>query len=375
MPRYELTASRPGSAGVLNTATYNPTTFVPNSINNTTFDAMDRGFYTNYVVDNARPRLVYADPRWHEEAMPVPSGHKPVAVFWRWGELNVNDTDPSVYKLAEGVTPENNLSMSVSQDTISPEQYGLVLYHSDVIQSVTFLDFEGHTMERLGWGLGRIVDALVKNQYNTSLSTFDMATPEGAGPITWKRLVRLRAYLDALNISPPDAEGDYFPMVIHPHQKADMFMDTLIQNALLYSQKGVEMGGVVNNLKAIGEVAGFRFYETTNCLKNTTPTPNRYINVVPGKGLMAATYIQAPDVGQQINFAASTGIGGANNTGGTYSNNAPMPMDIIRHLPGSGGAAGDPLNQLGSWGVKFTHGLKMINSTYGTKVEFSSGYL
>lgn len=349
---------------------------------------VDSGVYLPMVLKLARSKLIHPNPSWINP-MPLSAGHKPVATYFKWGEIDLQsgaiDADPTVFKLMEGITPSHNLKMGVTTDTISPEVYGLVTYYSDQIGAVSFINFKTQLVERLAYGIGRIIDSITRLHLKNNLSLeTSVITAEGSGPISWKRLVRLRAVLDARDVSPPNG-GDLWPMIIHPNQKADMLMDTQLKASLDFGQRlSPEQIGKLHSA-VIGQAAGFEFYSTTRCTTwdgsatnaatAADGTVDGYENFVIGQDLIASTELKAPDVGSSFNLGGVYGMGGADGPGGYNSgNNASWPVQMIEKPFGSGGATGDPLDQVASLGFKATFGLKIVQPLHGTKIRFTSDY-
>jgi N4-gp56 family major capsid protein len=375
-PTYIFGASVSGQAGVLNTNTYS-VTHTPSNLS-TTGAHMNSGEWLQFVITNARRKLVHAKPDWYEQ-MDIQGGNRPVATYFTFSELNfANGTaleaDPDAFKIAEGVTPNHNLKMTVAQNTISPQQYGLVVYYTDVIDQVSFIKFSTKLHERMAWGLARIMDETTRLHMKAGLSAYNFAaSADGAGAMTMKRLLRLRAQLERLDVPPPDSEGGNYPMIIHPDQQYDLFNDASILKAL-------ESGPLIKERLTgdpgtfLGSAFGFNFYRTTGCTTTVdgSQVKTGYENFVIGHEMMAVTSFNAPDVGAKFNMGAVYNQGGAEawNSG----NNMSPPVELIEKPLGSSGVF-DPLNQIQSKGAKWTHGLKMVNPTHGIKGAMTSNYM
>lgn len=376
-PTYIFGSSVSGAPGTLNTNTYS-VTHTPSNLS-TTGAHMNSGEWLQYVITNARARLVHANPSWYEQ-MDISGGNKPIATYFSFSELNFSDgtaleTNPDAFKIAEGVTPNNNLKMTVTQNTISPQQYGLVTYYTDIIDQVSFIKFSTKLHERMAYGLARIMDEITRLHMKTGLSAFDLSTTsEGAGILSLKRLVRVRAALERLNVAPPEGEGGNYPIIIHTDQEVDLYNDANFQRAMEYSgmfakERQIQAPGVY-----LTSAAGFNFYKSTKCTvsPDAPTTQTGYSNFIIGRDMMAVTSFNAPDVGAKPNLS------GVYNQGGPQAyvdgNNMSSPVTLIHHPLGSSGIF-DPLNQLQSLGAKWTFGLKMINPSHGLKVNFTSNAL
>jgi hypothetical protein len=376
--RYAITGSVVGEPGILNTTNY---AIPANSMTLTaanpldaiapTMEFMDAGIFTQIVLKNARGSLLYTNPSWMQEQR-IQSGHKPRAVFFKVSDMVVDEKNPNVYRLAEGITPDSNLSMNMGIVEIIPQQFGLVVYYTDIVGAVSYLNFRTILMERLGWAIGRIVDAQVKTYLQASLSLIDL-TPDAGPNITWLGLLRLWTKLEALDIRPPQSEGEWYPMIIHPHQQGDLMRDTEIKAAITHSNIGWDPArNPMVHPSRLGEAAGFRFYVTSRCATYDVAvdgTPDGYENFVYGDGLLGVTSLENSDVGTGPNFGA------VYNSGDTYNNNASSPISLIEKTLGSSGASGDPLNQLGSIGAKWTWGAQLLHPSHGGRVRFTSAYL
>lgn len=380
--RYVWSQSQQGSPGVLNPATFNPVgsgDYTAQSLSATNAN-MDAGVFLQIVLKNARGKLIHSNPAWIQP-MPLTGGHKPVATYFKWGEIDfANGTaleaDPTVFKLAEGITPQHNLKMSVTTEQIAPEAYGLVTYWTDTIGATSFINFKTQLVERLGWGLGRIIDAISRLHLKANLTSTTLPQ-EPAGPLTWKKLVRLRSILNSRDIAPPQSEGDKYPMLVHDVQLADMLMDPDIKASMDYTGKLIDQLGNMHPA-VIGEAAGFRFYSTTRCTvyPDAPAAQTGYRNFVIGRDLIASTELKAPDVGDSFNLGSVFGMGGFDGPGGYgQGNNATWPVRMIEKGFGSGGATGDPLDQIASVGMKATFALKIIQPTHGMAVIVESDYM
>lgn len=376
-PTYIFGSSVSGQAGVLNSTTYAPT-HTPQNLS-TTGAHMNAGMYTEYVVTLAREQLVHANPAWQEQ-MTITGGNKPVATYFKFSELNFNDgslleNNPDTFKLAEGVTPSHNLKMTVTQDTITPQQYGLVTYYTDIIDQVSFIKFSTKLMERMAWGIARIIDEQTRLHLNTNLSLYDFsATPDGIGVMSIDRLTRLRAALERQNIVPVRSEGNNYPLILHPDQVADLRKDASFKAALEASGRLIGDRQAPPHTDYIGSFAGFSFYKTTKCTvyENPPGTKVGYTNFTIGADCIAATSFSAPDVGAMPSLGGVYGQGGSDAYRG--GNNMTAPVQLIEKPLGSSGVF-DPLNQLQSVGAKWTFGLKLINPSHGWKARFTSNMM
>jgi N4-gp56 family major capsid protein len=388
MPDYTLVTSVAGSPGTLNSANYAIPGGYPLSANSIGTGTgvmaagqqhMDAGVWEQGLILNARERLFYANPAWIRQGS-IPKGHKPRTVMVKVNEIsNLQISTQTLidnnYRLVEGVTPDTDLRMTVDTIEITPQQYGVVMYYSDVVEAVTVFQFKTVVMERLGWALGKIIDALVKLHYLANLPSADstLTGKEGTGNLSWLRLLRLRAKLDAANIDPPQSEGEWFPLIIHPNQIPDLLRDANVKASIDNSNVGWDpaKNPFVHNTR-IGEAAGFRFYRTSGCATYDDVTPggaiDGYINITVGRDLIASTALQAPEIGTHPNLGAAF-----NNTPGLV-NNASSPVSIIEKGLGSGGSF-DPLNQQASIGAKWSFGLKLTQPTHGFQVKMTSDYV
>lgn len=390
MPDYTLSSVVAAGSGTLNTAVHNNnTTIAYNGIGTGTGvmpagqQHMDSGVWEQGLILNAREKLFYANPAWIRQGS-IQRGHRPRTVMVKVNELtglqiaseNAINTN---YRLLEGQVPEQNLAMTVDTIEITPSQYGLVMYYSDVVEAVTVFQFKAVVMERLGWALGRIIDAICKLHYLANLPdrTSLFTGKEGTGHLSYKRLMRLRAALDNANIQPPSSEGEFFPLVVHPNQVPDLQLDPFIKASMdqWLSSSGMHEADKKNPFvhnAVVGVAAGFRFYRTTGCATYDDVTPggliDGYLNISVGQDLIASTTLAAPEVGSAVNLSAAF-----NNTPGLV-NNASSPVQIIEKGLGSAGTF-DPLNQQASIGAKWTFGLKLIQPTNGLQAKFTSDYV
>ena len=356
--RYFISSSVQGLPGTLNVQNYTPGGMITGGVNpldpTAPYDQhMDAGIFTQIVLRNARGKLLYANPNWMQE-QPIQAGHKPRAVFFKVSDMVVDEQNPNTYRLMEGTVPNTNLSMQMSIVEIAPQQYGVVTYYTDIVGAVSYLNFRTILMERLGWAIGRIIDAQVKTYLLASVSKLSFGS-EGPGNITWQRLLRLWTQLEALDIEPPTSEGEFYPIIIHPHMQGDLLNDDDIRAAIEHSNIGWDPArNPMVHPARLGEAAGFRFYVTSRCATfDATPGGpiDGYACMIFGRELLGVTSFESGDVGARPNFGAVYA------SGDTFNNSESSPVTLIEKAPGSGGATGDPIDQVGSIGAKWTWGL------------------
>lgn len=385
MPRNTMTSSTVGQPGTLAPANYSVAgaDMTANPIGNGTVNGvaggtnlhMNQGLFNANIIRNARGKLMYANPAWIKQGS-IPRGNKPVETMIKVNEIGVNEANPSVYQLMEGVTPNTNFSTNVDTITITAAQYGVVMYMTDVFDNVGYIQLKTEVTEKLGWALGRIIDAIVKLYYLAEVpnktSLFQGA--EQNAPLSWLALLRQRAALLRNEVSPPTSEGEFFPLIIHTDQEADLNRDADIRAAVQNSNIGWDPArSPLVHPSRIGNAAGFTFYQTTRCQTYDDVTPggvaDGYINLAVGRDLIASTSLAAPDVGTGPNLGTVFGQGG-----GMYENNATSPVTMIEKQLGSSGAL-DPLNQFMSIGAKWTFGLKITQPTAGAQFRRTSNYI
>ncbi len=388
MPDFTVTSSVAGSPGTFNSALYPASPF--GHIAGSSLDSnpigtgtgvlpagqqhMNAGLFEQGLIRNARGKLMYANPAWIKQST-IPKGNRPRSVMFKVSEINVNEASPDTYKLVEGTTPDQDHSLTVETIEITAQQYGVVMYFSDIVESVTYFQFKATVVERLGWALGRIIDSIVKLHYAATVPD-DSAIytgKEGAGNLSWLRLLRLRALLEKNEVEPPASEGEFFPMIIHTNQIADLLRDTDIRNAIEHSNVGWDAAkNPMVHPARFGEAAGFRFYKTTRCMTydgpDTDVLPDGFVNLVVGRDLIASTSMADPQVGTGPNLGAAHMVGG-----GISHADATSPVTIIEKGLGSAGTA-DPFNQQQSIAAKWTFGLRIIQPLAGSQIKSTSDY-
>lgn len=257
----------------------------------------------------------------------------------------------STTALVEGSQPAETVATVVIV-TASVAQFGQFVRFSDIVMNQSIDDLRSETTDNLGEAMGNSYDQLTRGVYNAGTTvqfalTASSRAQVGSGfRMTSAELREAVATLETNNAQQFEDGG--WKAIIHPRVKADLMNDTNFLNAQQYA--GVRGDGNTLFSGKLGRYLGVDFYVTSNAQIGTSlgySGADVYYSTIVGKD-----YIGVVDL------------------------SAETAEQIYQPL-GSGGATGDPLNQLWSVGYKFAWAAARLNEAFAVRIETTSslGYL
>lgn len=253
------------------------------------------------------------------------------------------------YLLTEGTPPAaTNASWSEVLATVS--QYGQYSLISDMAEDQSIDDVTPEMVEAYTESATMILDLATRDvlvagtnvQYASTAAT---RTTLGSGMyLTYAELREAKRTLKNQNATPVRSEGGKFVVITNPNAMFDLEADTNVLN--IWQNAGPR--GDENQLFDVSFKdipSGFRIYEST------------LTRVFASAGLsgadVIATLVLAEEAYGKIKLEA-------------------MPMRVIRKPRGSGGATGDPLDQVASIGWKASHTAVILQQNAMTRIEHVS---
>ena len=287
-------------------------------------------WYDRVLLKAARERLIHN--KWSQKR-PIPRGEGKT-VNWRRFELL---TVPSA-SLVEGVTPPGS-DLSITSVEATPTQEGDYVTLSDLLTWTAIDPVMTETVSILGYQAGEKLDDMTRDVLvaGTTVRYAGAATSRvtvaAADKINGIELRKMRRTL-RLNKAQP-AEGGFFPLIVSPNTFYDLqSMDEWVSRAENSRPGELDTGQV-------GEIYGFRVYESQKA------------KVFSGAGASSIDVHASVAIGKD--FYGTTSIEG-------------HAMETIMKPLGSAGTA-DPLNQRATAGWKATHVAKILNESFGARLE------
>lgn len=251
--------------------------------------------------------------------------------------------------LTEGTQPAAiNATWSEVQATAS--QYGQVLLYSDISEEQSIDDVMGESVENLRESMNDALDLLTRDilaagtnvQYASVAATRGGASGVGSGMLL--NLAELREAKRTLmnnNVKGVSAEDGLYVVITNPNTSFDLEADSNITNIFMHSQQTKHNEELFK--PAFRDLPlGFRLFVTTNT------------RVFAASGLSNMDVVNTTVLGNEA-FA-------------TIDLEA-FPPQIIRKERGSGGATGDPLNQIASVGWKASHTAVIFDQARQVRIE------
>ncbi len=298
----------------------------------------DKPYWIRKMLIRATPKLFY-NQFASKDYIPSRGG---MNVEWR----RESTIPASVTALVEGSFPAETVATVVIV-TASVAQFGQYVRFSDIVANQSIDDIRAETTDALGESMGNSYDQLTRAVYNAG-STVQFALTAGSRAqvgsgfrMTSAELREAVATLETNNAMPFDDGG--WKAIIHPKVKADLLNDTNFLNAQQYA--GVR--GNDNTLFSgkLGRYYGVDFYVTSNA------------QIGVSLGYSGADVYYSTIVGQDyigvVDLSAET-------------------AEVIYQPLGSGGATGDPLNQVWSIGYKFAWAAARLNEAFAVRIETTS---
>jgi len=298
----------------------------------------NKEFFIRKMLVRATPKLLH-NQFANKDYIPSRSG---LSVEWR----RFSTIAASTTALTEGTAGAETIPTVVIV-TATVQQYGQYFKSTDIVANQAIDDIRAEGSEALGETLGNSYDQLTRSVYNAGTtvqfaSTAGSRVQVGSGfRMTSAELRKAVATLEGNDAQPFDDGG--WKAIIHPKTKADLLNDTNFLNAQQYA--GVR--GDQNTLFSgkLGRYYGVDFYISSNAQVGTSlgySGADVYYTVVAGKDYIGVIDLSAETAAQ------------------------------FYHEPGSGGATGDPLNQVWSLGYKFAWAAARLNENFAVRIEHST---
>ena len=298
----------------------------------------NKEFFIRKMLVRATPKLLH-NQFANKDYIPSRSG---LSVEWR----RFSTIAASTTALTEGTAGSETVPTVVIV-TASVQQFGQYFKSTDIVANQAIDDIRAEGSEALGETLGNSYDQLTRSVYNAGTTAQYASTAGsrgGVGSGSRMNSAELReavATLEGNDAQPFDDGG--WKAIIHPKTKADLLNDTNFLNAQQYA--GVR--GDANTIFSgkLGRYYGVDFYISSNAQVGTSlglSGADVFYTVVAGKDYIGVIDLSA------------------------------MTADQIYHEPGSGGATGDPLNQVWSLGYKFAWAAARLNENFAVRIEHTT---
>ena len=205
-------------------------------------------FYSDYLIDNAVPKLVHDQ---FGQKHPIPKNGGKTIEFRKYSPLP-KLLDP----LTEGVTPDGQ-SLTVSTIEATVNQYGGYVTLSDVLLLTAIDNNMVQATKLLGNQAGSTLDTITREVLNGGTNVVYAGGVSGREALADNLTVDdIKKAVRALKTQNAEKIGDSFVAIIHPDVSYDLTNDPVWQNVKDYDPKDWYEG-------EIGRIAGVRFVETT----------------------------------------------------------------------------------------------------------------
>src|SRR4030095_7817123 len=251
--------------------------------------------------------------------------------------------------LTEGTFPAAiDATWSEVMATIS--QYGQVVLISDMVDEQALDDVSGETVDNLTEAMTDALDLLTRDvlvagtnrQYAGIAATRGGASGVGSGMyLNLAELREAKRTLKKNHVQPVRGEDGKYVVFCHPDAMYDLEGDSNITNVFKDVRLESDNQEMFNtSFKDLP--LGFRIFESTNC------------RIFGSLGLSGADVYQTHVIGQESYGVISL---------------ESMPARVIRKARGSGGATGDPLDQVASIGWKAAHAAVVLHQDRARRVR------
>ena len=288
-----------------------------------------RVFYSDYLIDNAVPRLVHDQ---FGQKHPIPEGGGKTIEFRKYSHLPKLTTP-----LTEGVTPDGQ-SLTVSTVTATVAQYGGYVTLSDVLLLTAVDNNLMQATKLLGAQAGATLDTITREVLVGGTNVIYSGGVSGRSALTAAHTLSVDDTMKAVRVlknqNAEKIDGSYIA-IIHPDVAYDLMHDEMWESVKTYADPADWYEG------EIGRIAGCRFVETTE----------------------AKIWAGAGSGGQAV---YATLVLGDNAYGITEIEGGGL-QHIVKQL-GSAGTS-DPINQRASIGWKATRAAERLVEQFMVRIE------
>ena len=221
----------------------------PNPQTTTDLSKEMKTWYSDYLIDNAEPRLVHDQ---FGQKHPIPQNGGKTIEFRKYSPL-----PKMLTPLTEGVTPDGQ-SLTVTTVEATVQQYGGYITISDVLQLTAIDNNMMQATKLLGGQAGVTLDTITREVLNGGTNVIY------SGGVTSREAVAdvltvadIKKAARTLKVQNADKIGDSFVAIIHPDVTYDLTNDPEWKAPHQYVDTEHMYTG------EIGKIAGVRFVETT----------------------------------------------------------------------------------------------------------------
>lgn len=291
-------------------------------------------FYDKQFLDWLKADL-YFDQFAVKKKLPKNSGT--VIQFQRYTPFGANTT-----ALTEGTVP-NGITLASTTITATPLQYGDYVALSDLLILEAIDPIIESAQELLAYRAALSLDTIIRNTLDNAVTNqfANNVANEGLVAAAMSSAEFRRAARTLKNNKVKPFPGGEFKAIISPMQTFDLLGETGVGGFLDITKYQMPEGALKGE---IGKMWGVRIVESQN--------------VKTGTGAASATTYHAFVFGQ-----GAYGIVDIENMG----------LRTIRKQLGSGGAAGDPIDQIASVGYKFSHVTKVLDANRAVEIYTTAG--
>lgn len=306
----------------------------PNTTSQETLSSEMRTYYSDYLIDNAKPNLVHDQ---FGQKVPIKENSGKTIQFRKFVPFSKEMTP-----LTEGVTPQGG-SLSVTEVRSTVNQYGFYVTISDMLSLTSIDNTLLESTKLLGSQAGSTLDTVTREVLNGGTSVMYTGGKEARealdenSKLTVDDIFKAARFLKTQNA--PKIDGSYVA-IIHPDVSYDLMRDPEWIDVHKYSATNEIFEG------EIGKIAGVRFVESTE----------------------AKIFEKA---GQNSKDVYSTLVLGQNAYGVTEVSGMGL-RHIVKQL-GSGGTS-DPLNQRATAGWKASKCAERLCENYMIRIESVSSF-
>lgn len=293
--------------------------------------------YDQILLRRAKPKLVY-NLFGVKASIPERGG---VNIEWR----RVESFPAATTALTEG-TISTETAPTVSKVVATISQYGQFFRSTDLVETQAFDPLIAEFSEALGESMGNTLDQLTRTKIITGSNVQFASTAGSLGGVgSGMRMnsTEIRKALANLETNNAYPINGVYPMIIHTYTKYDIFADSNVQNAFLYAwNRGTDNPLATGQL---GNYLGAEFYVTSNGAVGTSlglSGANVYYSMLIGDGAYGVVDLTAQQA--RIYFKPR----------------------------GSGGATGDPIDQLWSLGWKAAHAAAILNDNFLLRIDHTA---